>query len=124
MPMATGDWVGTFELAAHCRTSEVGSPGWEKGASTCRLRLCWHTCALPPFDPALSVQFPLNRYRFDTFQIDARARQLLRGDEPVPVQGLVFDLLLFLVQHPGQTLSKERLLAEVWRNQHLTDATI
>ena len=122
--MATGDWVGTFELAAHCRTSEVGSPGWEKGASTCRLRLCWHTCALPPFDPALSVQFPLNRYRFDTFQIDARARQLLRGDEPVPVQGLVFDLLLFLVQHPGQTLSKERLLAEVWRNQHLTDATI
>src|SRR5690606_20956635 len=44
--------------------------------------------------------------------------------EPVPVQGLVFDLLLFLVKNPGQTLSKDRLLAEVWGNQHLTDATI
>src|SRR5690606_17204117 len=63
-------------------------------------------------------------YHFDIFQIDARARQLLRADVPVPVQGLVFELLLFLVQHPGETHSKERLLAEVWRNQHLTDATI
>ncbi|MCX7563571.1 winged helix-turn-helix domain-containing protein [Xanthomonadaceae bacterium XH05] len=70
------------------------------------------------------MQSPPNRYRFDTFLIDARARQLLRDDEPVPVQSLVFDLLLFLVQHPGQTLSKDRLLAEVWHNQHLTDATI
>jgi len=70
------------------------------------------------------VQSPPNRYRFDTFLVDAPARQLLRDDEPVPVQSLVFDLLLFLVQHPGQTLSKDRLLAEVWGNQHLTDATI
>lgn len=70
------------------------------------------------------MQSPSNRYYFDAFQIDAQARQLLHGDEPVPVQGLVFELLLFLVQHPGQTLSKERLLDEVWRNQHLTDATI
>lgn len=65
-----------------------------------------------------------SRYRFGAFRIDVLARQLLRDEEPVPVQSLVFDLLLFLVQHPGQTLSKDRLLAEVWRNQHLTDATI
>ncbi|MEZ5485172.1 MAG: winged helix-turn-helix domain-containing protein [Lysobacteraceae bacterium] len=66
----------------------------------------------------------LKRYRFGDFEIDPAAHQLLRAGEPVPVQGLVFDLLLFLVRHPGEVLSKERLLDEVWDNQHLTDATI
>ncbi|MCB1559689.1 MAG: tetratricopeptide repeat protein [Xanthomonadales bacterium] len=66
----------------------------------------------------------LKRYRFGDFEIDPSAHQLLRAGELVPVQGLVFDLLLFLVRHPGEVLSKERLLAEVWDNQHLTDATI
>ena len=67
---------------------------------------------------------PSASYRFDNFEIDPAARQLLRDGVPVEVQGLVFDLLLFMAQRPGELLSKERLLDEVWRNQHLTDATI
>ena len=78
-----------------------------------------------PHAPAAKTVHPdLTRYRFGDFEIDPSAQQLLRDGEPVPVQGLVFDLLLFLVRHPGEVLSKERLLAEVWDNQHLTDATI
>lgn len=74
--------------------------------------------------PATPVHPRPDRYCFDAFQLDVRARQLLHGGDPVPVQGLVFDLLLYLASHPGETLSKERLLAEVWGNRHLTDATI
>ena len=71
-----------------------------------------------------AVSVETQRHRFGDFEIDPAARQLLRDGEPVPVQGLVFDLLLYLVSHPGEVLSKEQLLADVWDNQHLTDATI
>lgn len=64
------------------------------------------------------------RYRFGGCELVPASRTLQRKNVPVEVQNLVFDLLHYLVRHPNQVISKQKLLEEVWQNQYLTDATI
>jgi DNA-binding winged helix-turn-helix (wHTH) protein/Tfp pilus assembly protein PilF len=55
-------------------------------------------------------------HAFGGFVLDAYGRRLLRQDtqEQVPLTGKVFDTLLYLVQHRGETLGKDQLLQAVW----------
>jgi len=53
-------------------------------------------------------------YAFTVFQIDPVKRLLLREGEPVPVTSKDFDILLELVEHRGEVLTKEELLQSVW----------
>jgi DNA-binding winged helix-turn-helix (wHTH) protein/tetratricopeptide (TPR) repeat protein len=55
-------------------------------------------------------------YEFGGFVLDAYGRRLLRQDsqELVPLTGKVFDTLLYLVEHRGETLGKEQLLQAIW----------
>ena len=46
--------------------------------------------------------------------VDLAGHRLLRGGEPVPLKPKVFELLAFLVRHPGQVFSREQLLERVW----------
>jgi DNA-binding response OmpR family regulator len=46
--------------------------------------------------------------------LDAGARTVTLGGEPVALTRREFDLLEFLMRHPGQALSRATLLAEVW----------
>jgi DNA-binding response OmpR family regulator len=46
--------------------------------------------------------------------IDSAAREAHRSDRPLALTMREFDLLAFLVSHPGQTFSKEELLRRVW----------
>lgn len=46
--------------------------------------------------------------------VDLAGHRLLRDGEPVPLKPKVFELLAFLVRHPGQVFSRERLLEQVW----------
>jgi DNA-binding response OmpR family regulator len=46
--------------------------------------------------------------------VDLAGHRLLRGGEPVPLKPKVFELLAFLVRHPGQVFSREQLLEQVW----------
>lgn len=55
-------------------------------------------------------------YEFGSYRLDAVERQLLHAGEPVPLPPKVFDLLLTLLQHPGQILTKDQLLQFVWPN--------
>ncbi len=52
--------------------------------------------------------------RFGPFRLDAMRRELLRGDEPVPLALREFDLLHFLARHPGRAFSRGELLQRVW----------
>jgi DNA-binding response OmpR family regulator len=47
-------------------------------------------------------------------QVDLAGHQLLRDGRPLAVKPKAFELLAFLVQHPGQVLSREQLLERVW----------
>jgi DNA-binding response OmpR family regulator len=47
-------------------------------------------------------------------QIDLAGHRLLRDGESVPMKPKAFDLLAFLLRHPGQAFTREQLLADVW----------
>ena len=46
--------------------------------------------------------------------VDLAGHRLLRDGERVPLKPKVFELLAYLLRHPGQVLSREQLLEHVW----------
>src|SRR6188508_208832 len=57
----------------------------------------------------------VNYYKCGSYEIDVSRRLLFGGDgDAIPLTPKVFDLLLFLVQHPAQTLTKDRIMSSVW----------
>jgi len=53
-------------------------------------------------------------YRFGQVQIDFRRAEVTRGAEPVALSAREFHLLRYLVEHRGETLSREKLISDVW----------
>ena len=49
-----------------------------------------------------------------SYRLDPTSFSLERDGQPVPLQRRPFDLLLFLVSHPGRVVSHDELLREVW----------
>src|SRR6476646_5591530 len=69
------------------------------------------------------VQFiPMNfsGYRMDTVH---RVVTTPRGRD-VRIEPKAFDLLLYFTQHPEETISRERLIAEVWNGKFVTDDAV
>jgi two-component system alkaline phosphatase synthesis response regulator PhoP len=58
------------------------------------------------------------RYRFGEVEVDLRTYQVQRRGRPVEFSAKEFDLLKYFVCHPGETLSRDRLLDEVWGYDH------
>lgn len=52
--------------------------------------------------------------RFGGYALDPLRRELRHGDAAVPLTLREFDLLYFLVRHPGRVFSRHELLARVW----------
>jgi len=60
---------------------------------------------------------PRNRFEEFTFgdvRIRPRVRQVFKAGEEIRLTRKEFDLLVFLVAHRGEVLTRERLLDEVW----------
>src|SRR5690242_6118174 len=55
-------------------------------------------------------------YEFDEFRLDAARRLLLKGEHQVPLTPKVFDTLLYLVEHAGELINKNKLMRAVWPN--------
>ena len=53
-------------------------------------------------------------YDFGSFRIDRDRRQLLRQNQPVPLQPKAFDILLVLVENSEKVVLKDELLKSVW----------
>jgi DNA-binding winged helix-turn-helix (wHTH) protein len=54
------------------------------------------------------------RYVFGDYTLDTEHYELHRGATLIPLEPRVFNLLAYLIQHPGHTLTKEALWAQVW----------
>ena len=62
-----------------------------------------------------SVRQPV--YEFERFRLDAQRRVLFGADgHPISLTPRLFDMLLYLVEHAGQLLTKEQLLEALWPN--------
>ena len=47
-------------------------------------------------------------------QVDLAGHRLLRDGEAVPIKPKAFELLAFLLRHPGQAFTRDQLLEHVW----------
>ena len=55
-------------------------------------------------------------------RIDPARREARRGDEPVKLTSLEFDLLYFLAARAGRVYSREALMEKVWGEERVVDA--
>ena len=60
---------------------------------------------------------PVQRYQFGNVSVDLDRREVLRAGGPVNLAAREMQLLRQLIDHRGQVLSRERLLARVWHDQ-------
>ena len=61
---------------------------------------------------------------FGRCEVRVEQRQVLLEGHLQPLEPLPFDLLVHLIRHRHQVVTKNRLLSEVWRNPYLTEAVI
>ena len=63
-------------------------------------------------------------YRFNDFVLDTNRRELRRGPGLVAVEPQVFDLLEFLIRARERVVSRDDLLAAVWKGRLVSEATL
>jgi TolB-like protein/Tfp pilus assembly protein PilF len=63
-------------------------------------------------------------YLFDDYRLDTGRRELFRGDEPVPVEPQVFDLLVYLIRNRERVVSKDDLLASIWGGRIVSESVL
>ena len=63
-------------------------------------------------------------YLFADHSLDPDRRELRRGSEPIAVEPQVFDLLVYLIENRERVVSKDDLIAAVWRNRIVSDSTL
>lgn len=63
-------------------------------------------------------------YQFERFELRPQARQLIGPQGEIELQAKVFDLLLFLLQHPAVAIDKNAILDAVWPRQSVSEAAL
>jgi DNA-binding response OmpR family regulator len=53
-------------------------------------------------------------YRFSDVEVNIRGNEVLRDGTPIELSAKEFALLAYFISHPAETLSRDRLLDEVW----------
>jgi DNA-binding winged helix-turn-helix (wHTH) protein len=64
------------------------------------------------------------RFKFDRFEVDAAQRRLTNGDEPVEVNSRYLDALILMLRHPGELITRDRFLDDVWKGIPVTDEAL
>ena len=64
------------------------------------------------------------RYLFEDFTLDPSRRELLRGGELLAIEPRVFDLLVHLVRNRDKAVSRDELLATVWRGRVVSESAL
>ncbi|GAC1442376.1 MAG: two-component system response regulator TrcR [Mycobacteriales bacterium] len=62
-----------------------------------------------------------NVARLGDLEVDLRGREVRRDGRPLPLAPKEFELLAFLLEHPGQVFGKTQLLAQVWGTDFVGD---
>jgi TolB-like protein/DNA-binding winged helix-turn-helix (wHTH) protein/Tfp pilus assembly protein PilF len=62
-----------------------------------------------------------HRLRFATFEVDAGSRELFKQGRKVKLQEQPFELLLALLEQPGEVLTREELKQRIWPDDTVVD---
>jgi DNA-binding winged helix-turn-helix (wHTH) protein len=63
-------------------------------------------------------------YAFDDYEVDTERYALRLRGKPVRIQPKAFELLVYLIQHTGQFISKENLRAHLWPDQLVSETAL
>jgi adenylate cyclase len=63
-------------------------------------------------------------YTFDGYVLDARRRELRRAGHLVPLEPQSFDLLRFLICNRDRVVSRDELLAGIWKGRIVSESTL
>jgi adenylate cyclase len=70
---------------------------------------------------------PMDRgrsFEFGVFRFSARGKQLTRNEIVVPLGSRALDILAFLLDHAGQTVGKDALMAAVWPDRVVEESNL
>ncbi|MEO0375046.1 Response regulator MprA [Acaryochloris thomasi RCC1774] len=62
--------------------------------------------------------------QFSDLTLNQRTREIYRGDRSIELTAKEFDLLVYLMRHPRQVLTRDRILEEVWGYDFMGDSNI
>ena len=60
-------------------------------------------------------------YRYQDFTLDAENRTLTRAGEPIDLPPLEFDVFTVLIKNKNRTVSRDRILNEIWGEDYFGD---
>jgi len=63
-------------------------------------------------------------YEFGPFRVDPEKETLLRAGEPVPLTPKTFQILLVLVRHSNEVVTKDDLMKTVWPDTFVEEANL
>lgn len=63
-------------------------------------------------------------YEFADFRVDAERRLLTRSGEPVSVTPKVFEMLVILLEHPGELITKATLMELLWPDSFVEESNL
>jgi DNA-binding response OmpR family regulator len=62
--------------------------------------------------------------QFEDLMLNRQTREVLRGDRAIELTAKEFDLLDYLMAHPRQVISRDRILEQVWGYDFMGDSNI
>jgi DNA-binding winged helix-turn-helix (wHTH) protein len=63
-------------------------------------------------------------YAFGEFRLDPQHRTLWLGEEPIALTPKAFEVLLLLIRHSGQIVSKDELMRAVWPDSFVEESNL
>src|SRR5215470_3946091 len=75
-------------------------------------------------EPLPGRRFGRMPFAFGDYVLDREKRELRRGAEQIALEPQVFDVLLYLVQNCDRVVTKDDLIASVWRGRIVSESTL
>jgi DNA-binding winged helix-turn-helix (wHTH) protein/tetratricopeptide (TPR) repeat protein len=63
----------------------------------------------------------MSSFRFEDFEADSRSGELRRRGRKIKLPGQSFQILILLLQHPGEVITREEIRREVWASDTFVD---
>ena len=63
-------------------------------------------------------------YRFDEFELDPNSRTFSRDGMQIPLYPKSFEILIYLVTHPGRVVTKEEIFRAVWPESFVEEGNL
>src|SRR4051812_7964347 len=76
----------------------------------------WPGCGAPEEEPML--------YVFEDYTLDTQRYELCRAGGPVPLDRQVFEVVVYLLAHADQVVTRQEFFEHLWPQRFVSDAAL